>query len=98
MQSKQCTHLHPRTQVGVVNESMHDELCGSVVSERGCVKTYGVARSDPMSGSAGFPRVQRELRVDPVGRLRDEGDGSVQAEEGGVVAEAAEVPVTYRGS
>ena len=98
VQSKQCTHLHPDTRVGVVEETMHEELGGSVGSERGCVQTHFVARPDPMSCSAGFSRVQHELGVDQVRRLRQEGEGSVQAEEGGVVVEAAQVPVTYRGS
>ena len=91
-------YLHPRGQVGVVDEPVHEELGGSAGPERGRVQSCRVARPEPVAGSTGFSREQQELGVDQGGRLRQEGDGSVQTQERGAVAEAAQVVVTHSGS
>ena len=92
------TYLHPGSQVGVVDEPVNDELGGSAGPECGRVQSCRVARPEPVAGSTGFSREQQELGVDQGGRLRHEGDGSVQAEERGAITEAAQVFVTHSGS
>ena len=77
---------------------MHDELGGPLGAESGRAQSGHVSRPDPLTGIAGLPGVQQDLGVDQGGRLRQEGDGSLQAEEGSIVAEAAKVPVTHGGS
>lgn len=90
---------HPGGQVDIVDEAVYEELGGPVRSERGCVQSHHVARPDLISSSTGqFSRVERELGVDLSGRLRQEGGGSVQAEERSVVAEAAKVVVAHSGA